>query len=303
MVKLRFLVMARYFLIIVIIATVVSSYLGARWANISDGTSPVRERAYERVMRTRVLRCAYYVWPPYADKDLTTGKLNGLYIDYTEALARYLGLRVDWTIEAVTGQQVDVLRTNKADAICLDGPWNAAATMVLRYAEPVYIDPVAIYARADDHRFDNSASLDQPMARFAAIDGDVSQYLVQALFPSAQQVTLPLGSDNTRLILDVLTRKADLVILDKWLVDVDTRQNGQRLRQVAADQKSTTAFYPVSFGVLPEDEMLAAMLSQAVRDMRNEGIEEIALKAYEPLFSRKNLYRVPSAVTANVSGS
>ena len=56
-----------------------------------------KETTYERVMRTRTIRCGYFVWPPFLTKDLNTGALSGLNYDVAEEMGKLLDLKIEWS--------------------------------------------------------------------------------------------------------------------------------------------------------------------------------------------------------------
>lgn len=278
-----------------------AGYLGAQAGTPKSAMSP-KESAYERVMRTRALRCAYNPWPPYIYKDLKTGKIEGVYADYTAALADYLNLKLEWAAEVFTGSEIEPLRTGKADAICLHGPWNAGALTVTRFSAPVLMDHVALFVRAEDRHFDGTAALNSPETRFVGIDGDLSQDLPRKLFPKAKIIGLPQSADNTQLIVNVMDGKADVMIFDKIIADQYNAQNkgdpARQLRQVVLDRPPI--LYPLSFGTLPEDESLANMLSQATLALRNQGMEDGIFHPYAALFQNEGFYRMPLALKETI---
>jgi ABC-type amino acid transport substrate-binding protein len=59
--------------------------------HMMDKPKPVEvkkiETGYERVMRTKTLRCGYFAWAPYLIKDANTGKFSGAGHDIIEAMA------------------------------------------------------------------------------------------------------------------------------------------------------------------------------------------------------------------------
>ena len=74
-----------------------------------------KESAYDRVIRTGVLRCGYFVWAPHFSVNMKDGKKSGVYYDIIEELGKSLNLKIDWSYEYTLGQQVEALK-HKADA-------------------------------------------------------------------------------------------------------------------------------------------------------------------------------------------
>jgi ABC-type amino acid transport substrate-binding protein len=76
------------------------------------------ETAYERVIRTRTLRCGWALWPIFEDIDPNTKELKGIVPEFTQALAQKLNLKIEWVMEVQWGQEPEALATGKIDAIC-----------------------------------------------------------------------------------------------------------------------------------------------------------------------------------------
>lgn len=78
-------------------------------------TDTGKESVYDRVIRTRAIRCGYIILPPEFSKDVNTGVFSGASYDIAEEIGRRLHLKVDWTEEvnfqtAATGLQSGEVR-------------------------------------------------------------------------------------------------------------------------------------------------------------------------------------------------
>ncbi len=76
------------------------------------------ESAYDRVIRTNTLRCAYGIYPPFMNKDPNTGKLSGISVDVMAEFEKASGIKVEWGPEIDWGNIAATLQTGKADAFC-----------------------------------------------------------------------------------------------------------------------------------------------------------------------------------------
>jgi ABC-type amino acid transport substrate-binding protein len=112
------------------------------------------ETAYERVMRTGVLRCAYGLWEPSVMRDPNTGQLSGFIYDFMQEVGKALNLKVEYNLEVPWDTIAVALKSGKADAHCA-GVW---ATPLrgrgLAFSEPLFFSPTVAFARIDDNRFD-----------------------------------------------------------------------------------------------------------------------------------------------------
>ena len=55
-----------------------------------------KESVYDRVMRTGVIECGYFVEPPFTIRNEATGEFSGIAVDLIELIARDLNLKVEW---------------------------------------------------------------------------------------------------------------------------------------------------------------------------------------------------------------
>src|SRR5690349_10046206 len=77
--------------------------------------SAQRESAFERVMRTRTLRCGYVISPPHLQKDPNTGALSGIAHDALEKMASHLGLKIDWAEQVGWATMLEGLSDGRYD--------------------------------------------------------------------------------------------------------------------------------------------------------------------------------------------
>src|SRR4029077_16286628 len=72
--------------------------LGNTGCNPNQGLQQgkAKETVYDRIMRTKKIRAAWLTYPPAAMKDTKTGKMTGIFVDTLEAMAKNMGLEVEW---------------------------------------------------------------------------------------------------------------------------------------------------------------------------------------------------------------
>ena len=102
-------------------------------------TPTKKESAYERVMRTGVLKCGYALWPPHMlTKEANTGEIKGLMPDLMQILSKKLDLKLEWTEETGWGSFIESLKSNRVDVFCA-GVWrNAERGRYISYVEPLF---------------------------------------------------------------------------------------------------------------------------------------------------------------------
>jgi ABC-type amino acid transport substrate-binding protein len=236
------------------------------------------ESAYERVLKTKTIRCAYMLWPQFMERDPNTRTFSGFNYDIMQAIGESLGLKVEWVAEIAYGTQVDTLTSRKADAVCTaEGPLSPVTTLFLGYTEPVGYFPFFLYARADDSRFgEDISTINDAKIRIAVIDGDASGYVAQTYFPLAQQAALPQFGDPAQLMTNVVTNKADILVMDAFTMVQYNANNPGQLRQISS---KPIIVVPNTLSVLRTETALQDMLSQATRNLLDRGqIEQIFKK-------------------------
>ncbi len=171
------------------------------------------ETAYDRVMRTGVLHCAYALYPPFLDKDPNTGKLSGVAPDVMSEFEKASGVKVSWGPEIDWGDIAPTLQNGKADAFCAGMFLTPQRGRVIAGSLPLFFSTLEAFARLDDKRFDgNTDRINQPDTRIAVNMGDLSEEVARRSFPLAQRIDKGAMGGEAELFLNVATNKADLAL-------------------------------------------------------------------------------------------
>jgi ABC-type amino acid transport substrate-binding protein len=268
-----------------LIALIVAVLAAYGTVKLTDGknTAPVlakKETAYERVLRTGVLRCGWADYPPLVlTKDPNTGELKGIAKDIVETAAKGLSLKVEWTEEVGWGNWQEGLKSGRYDAFCATLWPMAAMGREVRYTIPIYYNPIYGYARADDTRFDNGlAAANDPSIRISGQDGEISQLVASAHFPKATYVAIPQLAELMLIFVNVGQNKADLVFNAPDVVGGYTDKNPGVLKRVTPEPFQ---FFSTAIGVAMNEVNLEHMLSTAFTEMHNNGTMEMILSAHK----------------------
>ncbi len=238
-----------------------------------------QDSAYERVIKSGVIRCGVMVWPPYFDIEPNTGEFKGLSAELFNELADLIDIRIEYK-EIIVGQHVEELKRGKIDAVCGDGPYVFSAIKFVDYSHPAYYAPVFTYISSEDDRFKNTEDFNTPETRFVGIDGDISLDLALRNFPKASLISLPAITDVASLMMQVTTKKADVVILDPYAVLAFNAHNTPKLEEFP--KNNPLAAYPVGFSVAKGEADLLNMLNAGIDALWNTNSALPILKKYDP---------------------
>lgn len=282
-------------MVVALLASVLTVWwLGGR----ADASSAVRqESAYERVMRTGVLRCGYAMWPPFVVKDPNTGQITGTMHELIENMAKRLDLKVEWTEETGWGNWIEGLNSKRFDVFC-PGVWvNAERGRYVTYLRPIFYSTTYVYVRSDETRFDETRleELNSPEVIHSVQDGEMSDLIAKNDFPKAKAFSIPQLSSLSDMLINVVDGKADVVITDPTFVNQYLANNPGKLKKLSqVPFRIFTATFAVGLG----ETTLANMLNAALVEMENQGVIERVLRQTEPdksvVLSVAKPYEIPA---------
>ena len=234
-----------------------------------------RESAYDRVMKTQTIKCGYGTNRPWIYKDDTTGKMAGLNVTIMEKIAGTLGLSLSWPEETGWAEVPTALSSGRVDVAC-SALWNDPVRgRQTAYTDPVFYQPIYVYARADDTRFTGKIEeLNDPSVRISVQEGDFGLGLAQRFFPKATHVTIPQQAAWTDIYMNIITKKADVTFIDAVNASNFNKNNDNKLRRIPLTEPM--AIYGLSYAVSIHEPALKEMINSAVRYMIQTGqIEEL----------------------------
>jgi ABC-type amino acid transport substrate-binding protein len=254
--------------------------------------------SYDQIIKTGEIRCGYFVWPPFFNKDPNTGQMSGIYFDIMQALAERLELKATWPMELNFGTYIQDLAANKYDLEV--GGWPTATRGKLTtYSKPFFYIGLVPVVRADDRRFDKDVDLiNNPKVIVATLDGDNSQIVRRQHFPISQELSMAQNESPTTLLMNVISKKADVTFLDTVFVHEFSKKNPGMVRPVQTDRP--LKLIPQSLSLSFDEPKLKMMMDTAIQELLLDGTIDRILKKYDP--EEKFLYRV-SLPYQSLSGS
>ncbi len=227
--------MRTYFpvLISVILSVAISWVLFKPQATTPLAMTAKSESVYDRVTKSKTLRCGYMSWPSMVEKDPNTGKMQGLYVDMTEELARGYGWKVQWMEEVPLSDFVTALNTDRIDMMCAPVTPTAQRNQWVYFSRAQVYAPMRAYVRADDTRFDNqSEKINSPEVRLATIEGEMTSIIARTVYPKAQVVEITAMQGQSQLFENIVAGKADAVFQEPFTFRDYDKNNPGKLRQV-----------------------------------------------------------------------
>lgn len=253
-----------------------------RAANFA-GTTELKlasQPAFDRVIKTHTLRCAYSSMKPYfVTVDADRNMVNGLSHDIVEQMGRILGLKIEWVQEVAATAVAADLAAGDEDAMCFplwpDG--RNAATLDFTHA----LDYMPVYAvvRADDTRFDgNLSKLNVKDIIIPIIPDGEGKTIADEDFPLAQQYNITVEADPLHMILAVTTKKGDVAFSDPFTAGEFMRNNPGMLKY--ATGVAPVRVFPESFAVAKGETKLRDMMNVAIDQMQESGFIRATLDKY-----------------------
>jgi polar amino acid transport system substrate-binding protein len=219
-----------------------------------------QETAYDRVIRTKTLRCGYFIWPPFFQKDAKTGELSGLLKDVIDRMTSTMDLKVEY-IESVLGQQPQDLKTGKYDSFCFDSFLMPKTSKYIDYTKPWgYIGQYA-YGLKTTNSVATLQDFNSDYYKFTALDGDSSMDLAVRFFPQAELLSHPNTTDPSLLLLDLVDGKANAFITDEMTIIKFEKTNGDQIKRL---YDHPLVMYPINFSVKKGEVGLQNLLNYAV---------------------------------------
>lgn len=238
--------------------------------------------AFERIMKTGVIRCGYTMWSPVAFlKDPNTNAYSGFVPDYLAVMAKNLNLKIEYVEDAGFGPQViEGLKSGRFDVYCTSFNINAPRGRNVLYTDVIFYSPIYAYARKDDHRFDGNLSiLNDPKYTLSTMDGEATDMIAHNLFPKAKTFALPQNSEMSLLYSNVAQNKADVIFADIPPAEAYNKNNGNPLRRVPGTPVMT---YTLAMAVNMNEPKLRDMLNAALMELQASGQIREIVKRYDP---------------------
>jgi polar amino acid transport system substrate-binding protein len=272
----------KFFVPIVILLLVIIAGRGVFLNDTQHPSTQVAETALQRILRTKTIRCGYVVNAPYLIKNPNTGEFSGVAFDFMQAIAEELNVRLEWVEEVGWGTFQEGLNGNRYDAMCVPVWQSGSRAQVALLSKPLYYNALYATTRADNTRFDGDFdTINKPDVRVAVIDGDATQAVRKLRFPMAQEVANPQLSDESGLMLNIATQKADVGL---QAIDGLKRYNqSAAVKLKLALNGKPVRYFASTLAVKIGEHDLKAALDATIEALINSGQASQLVEKYESI--------------------
>jgi polar amino acid transport system substrate-binding protein len=274
------------------VITLIISFVGVRLF-VPNSATKSGDLA-QKVLANKEIRVGYIAYPPGLIKDPNTGQLSGIFYDALNEAGKKLGVKVTWAGETTWGTMLEDVNSGKFDMIGSPVWQSAARGTQVDFSRPLMYSVIAIFARPNDHRFDNSYdAINSPDVTISIIDGELAQSIAKEKFPKAKVLSLPQTADVSQNYLNVASGKADVVIEEIPTANDYLRNNPGSIRNV---QPSNPLTINGNTMLIPQNQMaFKEMLNTALGEELNSGYIDTLIKKYE---TSKNSFYPPAKAFA-----
>lgn len=256
------------------------SIIAVKTLQPTSTSTSAKESTYDRVMRTKTIRCGYLVIPPMLTKDIKTGEFGGLVHDVLEMLATQLEVKIDWTQETSLSSYVQDLNDNKIDMMCMDLYYLPKYSRFTETTTPVWYKVLRPIVRTNDTRFDTlkPEDINHPEFRISTVDGAIPEDIAKENYPKATIVSVPQTNPYSDSLLNVANGKADITFIEDSVLTEFQKHNPGKLKIVA--NWPATRIYPNGFPVKKGEHDFMSMLNIAIQYAQINGFMDKAIAPY-----------------------
>lgn len=251
-------------------------------------SSPVvdSEPVFDRVMTTKTIRCAWLQYPPFIVKDIKTGELRGLTVDTMHAIGKVAGLKIEWAEEVSLVTAFEALKLKRVDMACIPFWPMPQRAAVADFTTPLYFDTLLPFVRSDDQRYQTYDDLNQPSVRVVIQEGQAGTTVLPLKLNQANVRYLPALSDPAMQLLDVMTNKADVALVEMALFRAFEQNHPSKLKMMTSEPFLTM---PAVLWLPHHESRLKAMIDSSITSLHHNGTMNHLLDQYG---GRKNFLYV-----------
>lgn len=228
--------------------------------------------SFEKVVNSRTINCGVFVFnnlynPPMKEGDDPTG----FFADVMKEVGLRLRMKVGFAEVPNFGTAYQDLKSNKYDMLCASFGSYAENYDKMLFSEVLFYDPLFAYGdiKRNYDTIKSTEDINQEKWRIAGMEGELGGYYGPIVFPKATMHMLGSLSPIGEIMTDMLSNKADMVLITRAAADAYEKTNPNSLKQLV---KRPIAYFPIRFVFKPDDIKLKFMIDQVIEDMKHEGV-------------------------------
>lgn len=236
-----------------------------------------RENSFDRISRTKTIRCAYAAYDPSIRIDAGTKKLSGIFYELTNLIGEYLGFKTEWTEEVGYGVITEGFKTGRYD-IFGGAVWPTSdRSRQANFSNPTYYSPVGAYVRKGSH-ITSLADINHNSVTVVTKDGDISDSIARASFPQARRLGIMQMEDKSQELINVIYGKADVAFAEPYVAAQFLRQHPGALVNIAAQNPVRVFGNVLMFN--NDDWRVKTMVDTALNEIQNTGLIQQLIEKY-----------------------
>ncbi|MEI7498078.1 MAG: transporter substrate-binding domain-containing protein [Candidatus Falkowbacteria bacterium] len=256
------------------------SFAATKFYSPSSPTIYAPETLKEKVLRTKKIRVGYLATTPQQlAKDPNTGELYGMYYDIIEDVGKKLNVKIEWAEEVGWGTMIEGLNQSRYDIVGSPVWANSARAQKADFSIPLTYNLMYAYARADDNRLNTLDDINLEKVKVTVVDGTTAQLVAKQRFAKAQIVALPQLSAQSDLLLNVATKKADVVMIDPFVAKTFLKNNPDVNLKIIGNKVVRVDGNSLMFNT--GEQEFKNMLDTVLREEINNGYIDELLKKYD----------------------
>lgn len=243
-----------------------------------------KETAFERVMRTGVIRCGYYVFPPVTNRDPNTNEMSGFSVDMMNILAERASLKIEWTEEVTFGNWVPAMQANRFDVVCTPMWPDLPQAKVVSFTHSLFYAgkyPAVLEKNPRINPKMTIKNLNNETFTFVAQEGNVTLNTTKNTVPNAKLYVLSANADGGEFYQALATKKADAVITDANGIGQWNTNNPEN-KMIFLDISHPVSIQQFPLVVKRGESDLLEFLNLAIDEMNNAGEIDKILYKWEP---------------------
>lgn len=237
--------------------------------------------AADRILKTGVLRCGYFVLDGQLNKDINTGELSGPIYDIVNALARNLSVKVEWVKEAGMASIGEDLKRGHYDMLCTTIVGNGPRARVMDLSRTVLKQPMHVWVHKDDPRRGRKdvSWLNAPKTTFSTVDGSGFTTIIANYFPNARMIELPELSALGDMMTELKSKKVDAILMVPYPASRFAEKNQGAIVRYT---NPPVTYAPNKFAWARGDYKMARMMNIALDELIYTGELNMILDKYDP---------------------